>query len=127
MVYQKPANRLEVHKEYSLGVDAEKVKKTEGVNVYDTIILSDTLAPLIAQEDKEFTLAIHLLTPEDRRLKYCTRLVRAKVSSNPAKYKERLYILYQRGLMHPKPWSIDIIREEPGLLIAEATATMARS
>lgn len=126
-MYERPANRLAVHKAYTLGPDVEELKEAEGRNVYDTIILADSIDPLRELEDQEITLAIRLLTPEDRRMKYCTRVMQCRVSSDPAKYSGRLHILYQRGLWHPKSWSIEVIREQPGLLVAEASATGPRS
>ncbi len=126
-MYERPANRLEVHKAYTLGPDVEELKKAEGRNVYDTIILADSIDFLRELEDQETTLAIRLLTPEDRRMKYCTRVVQCRVSGDPAKYSGRLHILFQRGLWHPKCWSIEVIAEQSGLLVAEASATGPRS
>jgi hypothetical protein len=126
-MYERPANRLEVHKAFTFGADTLELKKAEGREVYDTIILADDTSTLAGQEDKEITLAIRLLTPETHRLKYCTRVVRCKVSSDPTKYRDRLHVRYQRGLLHPKPWSVEILREETGLLTIEADATQART
>jgi len=126
-MYERPANRLEVHKAYALSPDVEELRKAEGRDAYDTIILTDSIEPLRALEDQETILAVRLLTPEDRRLKYCTRVVRCRVSSHSAKYSGRLHVLFQRGLWDPKPWSIEIMGEEPGLLVAEATATAPKT
>lgn len=126
-MYEKPANRLEAHKKFTFGPDTYELKKQEGRDVYDVIILSDTIDELVVKQEQEITLAVRLLTPENRRLKYCTRVVRARISSDPVKYSNRLHVLFQRGLLHPKPWSIDIIKEIPGLLTMEADSTMART
>ena len=126
-MYEKPANRLEAHKKYTFGPDTYELKKQEGRDVYDVIILSDSIDELVGQQDQEITLAVRLLTPENRKLKYCTRVVSARISNDPTRYSDRLHVLFQRGLLHPKPWSIDIIRELPGLLTIEADSTMART
>ncbi len=126
-MYEKPANRLDVHKKLTLGPDTYELKKQEGREVYDVIILSDNIDEFNSKQEQEITLAIRLLTPEDRKLKYCTRVVSARISSDPVKYRDRLHVRFQRGLLHPKPWSIDIIGELPGLLTMDADSTMARS
>jgi hypothetical protein len=126
-MYEKPANRLDVHKNYTFGPDTYELKQQEGREVYDVIILSDAIDEVITQQDQEISLAIRLLTPTDRKLKYCTRVVQCLISSDPTKYRDRLHVRYQRGLLHPKPWSIDIIKEGTGLMTLEADSTMART
>lgn len=126
-MYENPANRLEVHKAFTFGPEPYELKQRDDREVYDTIILSDKISEIEGQQDREMLVAIRLLTPENRRVKYCTRVVRALVSSDPTKYRDRLHIRYQRGLLHPKPWSIEIAEELPGLLTVEADATQARS
>lgn len=116
-MYKRPGRRLEVHLPFTFGDDAYAIKEREGRDVYDTIILSDNLAPLLALQDKEAIHAVRLLTPDNRRYKYGTKVVLAKVSQDLTKYKDRLHVMYQRGLLHPKPWSIEIIREEKGMLV----------
>lgn len=116
-MYKRPGRRLDVHLPFTFGDDTYAIKEKEGRDVYDTIILSDTIDNLLTLQDKETILAVRVLTPENRRYKYCTRVVLTKISQDPTKYNDRLHVLYQRGLLHPKPWSIEIIREERGMLV----------
>lgn len=127
MMYERPAPRLEVHKKFTFGPDTYELKELEGRDVYDTIILADDISPLLPQQDQEITLAVRLLTPENRRMKYCTRVVRCRISSDPTKYSARLHVRYQRGLLHPEPWSIEILEVLPELLTVEADASLART
>lgn len=126
-MYEKPSNRLDVHKKFTFGPDPSELKKQEGREVYDVIILSDSIDELTTKQNQETTLAIRLLTPKDRKMRYCTRVVSAMISSDPTKYRDRLHVRYQRGLLHPKPWSIEIVKELEGLMTMEVDATMARS
>lgn len=108
-MYEKPARRLPVHKPFTWGEDAYEIKKRENRGVYDTIILDDSLDKILGQQDKELALSVRLLSPENRRLKYCYRLVRARISKDPKKYQDILLIRSQRGLLFPGNWSIEII------------------
>lgn len=126
-MYEKPSNRLDVHKNFTFGPDPNELKKQEGREVYDVIILSDSIDELTSKQNQEVTLAIRLLTPKDRKMRYCTRVVSAMISSDPTKYRDRLHVRFQRGLLHPKPWSIEIVKELEGLMTMEADSTIARS
>lgn len=108
-MYEKPARRLPVHKPFTWGEDAYEIKRKEKREVYDTIILDDSLDKMLGQQDREVGLSIRLLSPENRRLKYCCRLVKAKISKNLKKYRDILLIRSQRGLLFPENWSIEII------------------
>jgi len=114
-MYEKPAPRLPVHKAFTWGEDAYQIKQREGREVYDTIILADSLDELIPQQDKEIMLSIRLLTPENRRMKYCTRLVKAKISRDPKKYRDILLVRSQRGLLFRGYWSIEVLEVQKGL------------
>lgn len=122
-MYEKPSRRLEVHKPFTYGDDAYAIKEREGREVYDTIIESDDLGSILAKVDLEGTHVVRLLSPENRRMKYCTRVVTAKVSSDPTKYRDRLHVRFQRGLLHPKPWSIEIAEIHEGMLMVPEGAT----
>lgn len=126
-MYERPSNRLSIHKGFTFGPDPYELKRMEGREVVDTIILADSIAEISKQQDQEILLAIRLLTPANRKLKYCTRVVLALISSDATKYPERLHVRYQRGLLHPEPWSIKIIEERPGLLTVDATSSQART
>ncbi|MDO8724018.1 MAG: hypothetical protein Q7J31_17585 [Syntrophales bacterium] len=116
-MYEKPSRRLEVHKPFTYGDDAYAIKEREGREVYDMIIEADDIGPILAKVDQKETHVVRLLSPENRRMKYCTRVVTAKVSSDPTKYRDRLHIRFQRGLLHPKPWSIEITKIQEGMLV----------
>jgi len=68
-------------------------------------------APESIPEGKEFDIAIRELTPGDRRFKYRTRYVRAVISHNPGKDENLLWLRYNRGNLHEKPFGIKIIKE----------------
>lgn len=108
-MHERPNRRLAVHKGFSWGEDPHEVKKREGREVYDTIILDDSLDKLLAEQDKEVTFSIRLLAPENRRMKYCFRMVKANISKAPKKYKDILFVRSQRGLLFPGHWSIEIL------------------
>lgn len=108
-MHERPNRRLAVHKGFSWGEDTYQVKQREGREVYDTIILDDSPDKLLQEQDKEVTFSIRLLAPENRRLKYCFRMVRARISKDPKKYKDILFVRSQRGLLFPGHWSIEIL------------------
>ncbi|MBM4307955.1 MAG: phenylphosphate carboxylase subunit gamma [Deltaproteobacteria bacterium] len=76
--------------------------------VYDTFILKDLSA---VPEDQEMELIIRDLSPEDRRYKYRSAYVLAKVSKSESKYPDRLWVRLGRGQLQEKPWSIKITKE----------------
>ncbi|MBM4323170.1 MAG: phenylphosphate carboxylase subunit gamma [Deltaproteobacteria bacterium] len=76
--------------------------------VYDTFILKDLSA---VPEDQEMELIIRDLSPEDRRYKYRSAYVLAKVSKSESKYPDRLWVRLGRGQLQEKPWSIQIAKE----------------
>lgn len=108
-MHERPNRRLAVHKGFSWGEDAYEIKQREGREVYDTIILDDSLDKLSQEQDKEVTFSIRLLAPENRRMKYCFRMVRARISKDPKRYPDILLIRSQRGLLFPGNWSIEIL------------------
>ena len=108
-MHERPTRRLAVHKGFNWGEDAHEVKKREGREVYDTIILDDSLDKLLGEQDQETTFSVRLLAPEDRRMKYCFRMVKAKISKDPRKYQDILFVRSQRGLLFPGNWSIEIL------------------
>ncbi len=59
----------------------------------------------------EVSLVIRELTPEDRRKKYMSRYVRARVSNDPDKLPDGdvLWLRWQMGKPHPKPWAIKVL------------------
>lgn len=127
-MYERRPNKLAVHKDLAFAeVEAYDLKAKEKRDVYDTFILDDNLGPLQAVEDQVTTLAVRELTPSDRRKKYRTVVVECKVSSDPKKYKDILQVRFQRGLLHPEPWSIEIIKRLPGLLVVKATEDMPKT
>jgi len=75
-------------------------------------------------KEGEVTLAIRELTPENRRKKYLTRYVRALISPSTEAYEHVLWLRYQRGRLHPQPWSIRIV-EELGTLPTRRAAEVA--
>ncbi|HKZ51133.1 MAG TPA: phenylphosphate carboxylase subunit gamma [Dehalococcoidia bacterium] len=62
-------------------------------------------------KEGEGTLALRQLNPDDRRKKYVTRYVRAFISPSPEAYEDLLWLRYQRGRLHPEPWSVRIVEE----------------
>ncbi|MDO8785291.1 MAG: hypothetical protein Q7J12_03650, partial [Syntrophales bacterium] len=58
--------------------------------------------------DGEVDIAIRELTPENRKKKYRTRYVRAKISKNPENMPDGdiLRLRWQRGRLHPEIWAI---------------------
>jgi hypothetical protein len=108
-MHERPNRRLAVHKGFNWGEDPYEVKKREKREVYDTIILDDSLEKLLHEQDREITFSIRLLAPENRRLKYCFRMVKARISKDPKKYKDILSVRSQRGLLFPGNWSIEIL------------------
>jgi phenylphosphate carboxylase gamma subunit len=75
---------------------------------YDTFILTDLSA---VPEDQEMEIIVRDLTPPDRRYKYRSAYVLAKVSKSESKYPDRLWVRLGRGQLQEKPWSIQIIKE----------------
>lgn len=73
---------------------------------YDTFVLK-SLSELV--EGKELELLIRDLTPGPR--KYEGKFVKAIVSSSADEFSDRLWIRFQKGQLHPQPWSIKIIEE----------------
>lgn len=74
---------------------------------YDTFVDD----PTVLQEG-EVAIAIRELTPENRRKKYLTRYVRALIKQRSPEGEEGfLYLRYQRGRLHPEPWSIQVVEE----------------
>ena len=71
---------------------------------YDTFILTDLEEAVF---DVEQDLTIRDLTPG--RAKYCCKCVRARISSDPAKYPDRLWPRLGRGQWVGKPWSIEVV------------------
>ena len=108
-MHERPTRRLAVHKGFNWGEDAYEVKKREGREVYDTIILDDSVDKLLGEQDKETKFSVRLLAPEDRRTKYCFRMVKAKISQDPKKYKDILFVRSQRGLLFSGHWSVEIL------------------
>jgi len=76
--------------------------------VYDTFILKDLSA---VPEDQEMELIVRDLSPEDRRYKYRSAYVIAKVSKSESKYPDLLWVRLGRGQLQEKPWSIKITKE----------------
>jgi len=76
--------------------------------VYDTFILKDLSA---VPEDQEMELIVRDLSPEDRRYKYRSAYVLAKVSKSESKYPDLLWVRLGRGQLQEKPWSIKITKE----------------
>ena len=73
---------------------------------YDTFV--EVVSDL--KEDDEIVIFVRELTPKDIHKKYFTRRVKARVNSDPNKYKDSLGIRYNRGGgLYPETWSIDII------------------
>ena len=74
---------------------------------YSTFV--ETLEEL--PEGQEVELYVKDLTPGIA--KYDTRYVRAIVSRNPDKLPgaDILWIRFSMGVLHPKPWAIEIVRE----------------
>jgi phenylphosphate carboxylase gamma subunit len=60
-------------------------------------------------QDVEMELNVSSLAPGKR--KYECKIVRCKVSSEKDKYSDQLWIRFNKGYMHPEPWSLDIIEE----------------
>ncbi len=87
---------------------------------YDTFV--DSLASL--REGQEIRLNVRDLTPG--RAKYAPKLVRAVLSSQSLPQADTLWIRFDRGQLHPGPWSIQVLEvlgdyepipvEEAGLL-----------
>lgn len=75
---------------------------------YDTFILTELEA---FPEDQEMEIIVRDLTPEDRRYKYRSAYVLAKISKSDSKYPDRLWVRLGRGQLQEKPWSIQIIKE----------------
>lgn len=75
---------------------------------YDTFILTELEA---FPEDQEMEIIVRDLTPEDRRYKYRSAFVLAKISKSESKYPDRLWVRLGRGQLQEKPWSIQIIKE----------------
>jgi phenylphosphate carboxylase gamma subunit len=73
---------------------------------YDTFLLND-LSDLV--EGKDIELLIRDLTPGPR--KYEGKFVRARVSSSTDEFADRLWMRFQKGQVHPEPWSIKVIEE----------------
>lgn len=124
-MYDKPGRPLPVFRKLTWGDDAYEIKSREHRDVFDTIVLTDGLGELLGSQDREIELPVRLLSPENRRLKYCTRLVKARISADPAKYKGILQVRFQRGLLHPAHWSIEVISEEEGLLQVSSGAALS--
>ncbi len=63
--------------------------------------------------EMEVSIAIRELTPDDRRLKYKTRYVKALVSKSKEKIEgaDVLYLRWQRGRLQPGNWYIKILEE----------------
>ncbi|TDA65511.1 MAG: hypothetical protein D9V47_13355 [Clostridia bacterium] len=64
-------------------------------------------------EAGEIDVAVRELTPDDRRKKYLTRYVRAKVAPSEEELpgSDILWLRWQRGRVFPRPWRIQVIRE----------------
>jgi hypothetical protein len=71
---------------------------------YDTFILTDLKD---AKFDTEIEMTIRDLTPG--RAKYCCKCVRARVSDDPDRYRDRLWPRLGRGQWVGKPWSIEVL------------------
>ncbi|MBI1987303.1 MAG: phenylphosphate carboxylase subunit gamma [Nitrospinae bacterium] len=108
-MHERPNRRLAVHKGFGWGEDAYEIKQREGREVYDTIILDDSLDKLLQEQEKEVTFSIRLLAPENRRMKYCFRMVKARISKDAKRYPDILLIRSQRGLLFPGNWSIEVL------------------
>lgn len=72
---------------------------------YDTFILTDLKEAVL---DKEQDMVIRDLTPG--RGKYCCKCVRAKISTDPDKYADRLWPRLGRGQWVGQPWSVEVIQ-----------------
>lgn len=79
------------------------------VKEYDTFV--DSLADLA--DGKEMDIALRELTPDQRKKKYKTIYVLAKVSSSTANLPDgdKLWVRFSMGHLHPKPWAIKVIKE----------------
>lgn len=66
-----------------------------------------------ALADGEIALAIRELTPDNRRRKYLTRYARCIISRDLQKMPDGdiLWLRWQRGRRHPKPFAIKIVEE----------------
>lgn len=60
-------------------------------------------------QNSEMELNISSLAPGKH--KYECKIVRCKVSSEKDKYSDQLWIRFNKGQMHPEPWSLDITEE----------------
>ena len=79
-----------------------------GKKEYDTFILKELdLVP----EDQEMEMIVRELNPPDRRCKYRSLYVLAKVSKSESKYTDRLWVRLGKGQLQEKPWSIQLIKE----------------
>ena len=73
---------------------------------YDTFVLQG-FSDLV--EGKELELLIRDLTPGSR--KYEGKYVKALVSSSADEYPDKLWIRFQKGMLHPQPRSMKILKE----------------
>lgn len=74
---------------------------------YDTFV--DDLPQLPAAG--EVFLVVRELTPADRKKRYLTRYVRARVSNDTSGVPagDVLWLRRHMGMLQPKPWSIEIL------------------
>ncbi|MGB9887462.1 MAG: phenylphosphate carboxylase subunit gamma [Moorellales bacterium] len=76
---------------------------------YDTFV--NDLSELA--EQKEVTLLVRDLTPG--RHKYCYKLARALVSSNPNQYPDTLQVRYPKGQLASQQYSLQVLEFVPVL------------
>ena len=72
---------------------------------YDTFVLSD-LNDVV--EDEVTQVVIRDLTPADRRYKYRSFYVNAKISKNAERYPDALQVRLGRGQLTDETWSIEV-------------------
>lgn len=66
--------------------------------------------PTLLKMGEEIEIAIRELTPENPRMKYRTRYVRA-IIDKPKEGTDTLLLRWQRGRLHPETFSIKITKE----------------
>ena len=73
---------------------------------YDTFCDNPDTLP-----EGDTVIVVRELTPDDRRQKYFTKYIKARISRDPKKYPDTLYLRWQRGIKNPQPWSIEVLEE----------------
>jgi len=76
------------------------------MGVYQCFI-PNKLGDLVQDSPRE----INISNLEGGRYKYEAKVVMGKISSDPKKYADQLWIRFPKGQMHPEPWSLEIVEE----------------